>query len=79
MITIVTLYDDKLCEHYVGAVQGKISSEDRQRLAVRFDANDWVEGSEPGEDERVLYFVEMETCEDMESLHDLKNISGEGD
>jgi hypothetical protein len=75
-VTVVTLYDDSLVEHYVAVVVGAVSREDRKALAVRFEAEvaDYLTQQE--EDGRYLYFRELDTCASAEDVSDLPNIDG---
>jgi hypothetical protein len=37
-VTIVTLYREGLCEHYVGAFRGTASRKEKEQIAAEFDA-----------------------------------------
>ena len=54
-ITLVTLYDGSSCEHYVGAVDGMLSREQKEELCRRFDARQYT-GTDD-EDAREMGFV----------------------
>lgn len=74
-VTVVTLYDDGLVEHYVGVVEGVLSKENREAVAEGLDA-EVFEGQEQEEDGRYVYFRELDTCKALEDLVDLPNIDG---
>ena len=59
MITVIVLYDDGDCDHYVSARQGRVSPEKRKEIAtgMRAAIND-----EPGSHEdgrRTISFIEI--------------------
>jgi hypothetical protein len=74
-VTVVTLEDDRLMEHFVGVIEGVIDDATRQQIAKGLNALLWREipatereGCEiPGqfkEDARWLWFREVETTAD---------------
>jgi len=78
-VTVVTLYDDSMVEHYVAVVHGKVDEAGQRKLAASLNARlpedlD-AEGSDY-EDERVLYFREVETCDSASDVTDMPNIDG---
>jgi len=78
MITIITLYDDKLADYFVGAVEGTIDAEQRAEIAANFDAIvDGIDGSHE-EDARTIGFREVELVKADERLL-LKNIWASND
>ena len=38
-VTVITLYDDSLVEHYVAVVMGEVSPQEREALAEKYDAS----------------------------------------
>lgn len=78
-VTVVTLYDDSIAEHYVTVVQGKVDDEGRRALAEQMDARlpeDLDGEGEDGEDERVMYFREVEAVDSWEQVSELPNMDG---
>lgn len=74
-ITVVTLYDDKITDHFVGVVIGKLTKKARRELAKRAEAEIYT-GQEQVEDGRYLYFLEIEAVDNYEDLTKLKCIDG---
>ncbi len=60
-VTIVTLYDGAQAEHFVGAVDGSLSDEQRKQLAIDYDALLDVPDDDEDEEPRYLTFVELDT------------------
>jgi len=78
-VTVVTLYDDSLSEHYVAVVHGELKEEERRKLAESLSARlpeDLDREGSDYEDERVLYFREVETCDSAADVSDLPNVDG---
>lgn len=68
-VTVVILHDDRLCEHFAGAVEGTVSQAARRRLAKAYNASlDYEEGG------RTLYFREVDLAPKAEALGELLNI-----
>ena len=78
-MTVVTLYSEDACDHYVGVVAGTLTDQQKARLAVHYDAVIGVQGDDPlsEENNRVLYFAVVEPVEDPRKLAALLNIDGE--
>ena len=79
VVTICTLYDDSMSEHYVAVVEGLVCDADRRNMAEGFKARLPTDLDEEGsdyEDERVLYFVEVNLSKSPKEIHDLVNIDG---
>ena len=57
LITIITLYVDDSCEHYVGAVQGRMTTEEKRQCAHQ---NNAICSSEDDESSRQMFFREVE-------------------
>lgn len=79
LVTVVTLYDDSLVESYVAVVHGKVSPAERVEMADAMNAKlptdlD-AEGSDY-EDERVLYFREVQTCDSAKDVSEMPNVDG---
>lgn len=79
LVTVVTLYDDSLVESYVSVVHGTVGEEERRELAESLNARlpDELdaEGSDY-EDERVLYFREVQTCDSAKDVAEMPNVDG---
>jgi inosine/xanthosine triphosphate pyrophosphatase family protein len=73
-ITLVTLYDGAQSDHFVGAVSGSLSNEQRKELAIAYDALLDVPEDEEDEEPRYLTFVELDTVEAPHQLGALRNI-----
>jgi hypothetical protein len=73
-ITLVTLYDGAQADHFVGAVSGSLSNEQRKELAVQYDALLDVPEDDEDEEPRYLTFVELDTVEAPHQLGALVNI-----
>jgi hypothetical protein len=74
-VTVVTLYDDSLVEHYVAVVHGSVDDGARRKLADGLNAR--LPGDvEDEEDERILYFREVETCDSPADVDHMPNIDG---
>lgn len=71
-ITVVTLYDGNMEERWVGAVEGSLTQEQRDKLKVAYDAT----LEDPGEYEegRYLTFAEVETVKEPSDLRELLNL-----
>ncbi len=61
-ITIITLYDDDSCDHFVGAVDGMLSPEQKAGIAARLNAT-LGPPDEEGEDGRTVGFRVTELME----------------
>jgi hypothetical protein len=59
-ITLVTLYDGAQADHFVGAVAGSLSDEQRKELAIQYDALLDVPEDDEDEEPRYLTFVELD-------------------
>ena len=55
-ITVMTLWDEDRADHFVGAILGSVSDEDRRGIAESFEAD----AEDDGESLRVIYFAEIE-------------------
>lgn len=75
ILTVCTLYDDGLCEHYVAVVDGMVSDDDRAAMAESLQAEVY-KGQEQEEDGRYLYFVEVDLCKSPMDVKDLVNVDG---
>jgi hypothetical protein len=77
-ITIVTLYDDRMVEHYVGAVKGTLTAAQRTRLAGSHESEVFTKdlSEDDLEDARVMYFREVDLHDSPLDLHSLKNMDG---
>jgi hypothetical protein len=82
-ITIVTLYRAGMCEHYVGAVEGELTDEQRTELANNYEAVYDLHGKNLGaafdaadDDDELdqISFREVELQSDPSGLKDLLNI-----
>jgi len=74
-ITIITLYVEESCEHYVGAVQGSLDLASRRSVAKGHNA---VLAQDAGEDEpRQIFF--RETWLDAAQPGSLLNMSDDDD
>ncbi len=76
-VTVVTLYDGSLAEHYVGVVEGSLTKEQREALKTAYNAK--LEDPGEYEEPRYLTFRELDTVQDPSKLGDLVNISDEND
>lgn len=79
LVTVVTLVDDSLTESYVAVVHGGVSKEERAKLAAAMTARLPEELDAEGsdyEDERVLYFREVQTCDSVADVDTMPNIDG---
>ena len=74
-ITIVTLYRGETADHYVGAVQGSLTHDQRLEVAKGLDAEYGVE--EDDEDGRYVYFRETEVVATLAELKVVQNIDDE--
>lgn len=69
-VTVVTLYDADTGETHVGVVQGEVNETDRRFVAQRFGAT-----YKPQEEQdREVFFREVELADMVESLTDLYNM-----
>lgn len=72
-VTVITLYDDSLTEHYVSVVHGTVSKEERLKLAKGLNAY-LPDEVEDHEDQRILYFREVDTCDSPRDVDTMPNI-----
>lgn len=72
-VTIVTLYDGAQAEHFVGAVEGSLTDEQRKELALAYDALLDVPDEDEDEEPRYLTFVELDPVAKLSDLGALFN------
>ncbi len=76
-VTVVTLYDGKMADHFVGVVAGEIDQAAREALCKAYDAV----LEEPEDDDnwegRQLFFSCQPMVDSSEELSALLNIDGE--
>jgi hypothetical protein len=73
-ITLVTLYDGAQADHFVGAIEGSLTDEERKNLALAYDALLDVPDDDEDDEPRYLTFVELDTVPasaylEMNTLH----------
>jgi hypothetical protein len=80
-VTVVTLYDGRQCESFVGVVVGSVSDDQRKKLAADHEAfyNVEVDPDDDTEDRRVLSFVEVDAMQDPDDLTVLRNIDDDAE
>jgi hypothetical protein len=75
LVTVVTLYDDSAVESYVAVIHGTVAAEQRRELAESLSAH-LPDDLEDEDDQRILYFREVETCDSTLDVTDLPNVDG---
>lgn len=70
-VTVVTLYRDCACEHYVGVIEGSLTGKQKVELAKRFKL-----GCDDHPDE--IFFCECDLKADPKILKILYNIDSDG-
>ena len=73
-ITLVTLYEGSQADHFVGAIEGSLTDEQRKELALSYDALLDAPDDDEDDEPRYLMFVEMDTVVLPSDLTMLRNI-----
>jgi hypothetical protein len=76
-ITVVTIYRDQSCEHYLGAVQGSLGEEQKQALAAAYGCQRVNTDAELLDGVDQIFFCELDVCETAAGLSQVMNIDGE--